>query len=345
MKLTKELKAGIIALLAIGLLVTGVNFLKGYSFFGGDDEYTAYFPNSGGLGPATSVYLNGVIVGKVLSVDYNAGGDSLSKVKVVFTINDSELRIPKGSLVEIGSFDLFNKGVLLSFSQDISKGYYSEKDKIQGTVAADMMSQVKAYADPITQKLQALMGNVDKTITSLKGFWDTTATSEIKGSLQELKSAIHRFGNLAVDVEDLVASEKVKLSRIMSNVESITGNLKASNEKVTKMLGNFEKISDDLVTADFKKTISNANETLEKLNTAINSINNGEGTIGKLLKDEKLYNELVQTNKSLQNLVEDLELHPERYIHFSVFGAKSKGVPLTKSEEKKLKKVLDSIPE
>lgn len=345
MKLTKELKAGLIAILAIGLLVTGVNFLKGYSFFGGDDEYTAYFPNSGGLGAATSVYLNGVIVGKVLAVDYNRGGDSLSKVKVVFTINESDLRIPKGSRVEIGSFDLFNKGILLTFSSDLSQGYYTEKDRIQGVVTADLMSQVKAYADPLTQKLQALMGNVDKTITSLKGFWDTTATSEIKNSLQELKTAIHKFGEVAVDVEGLVESEKIKLSRIMSNVESITGNLKASNEKVTKMLGNFEKISDDLVSADFKKTISNANQTLEKLNTTISAINNGSGTLGKLLNDEQLYNELVHTNKSLQELVEDLELHPERYIHFSVLGAKTKGVPLTGKEEKKLRKLLDSIPD
>jgi phospholipid/cholesterol/gamma-HCH transport system substrate-binding protein len=345
LKLTKEIKAGLIAVISIGLLVAGVNFLKGHSFFGGDDQYTAYFPNSGGLGAATSVYLNGVIVGKVLSVDYNQGGDSLSKVKVVFTINEDELRIPKGSIIEIGSFDLFNKGVLISFTDDLSHGYYSEKDKIMGTVAADMMSQVKAYADPITQKLQVLMGNVDKTISSLKGFWDTTATSEIRGSLKELKFAIHKFGDIAVDVEGLVASEKIKLDKIMSNVESITGNLKASNDKVTKILGNFEKLSDDLVTADFKKTISNANATLEKLNATIESINSGNGTIGKLLKDEQLYNELVKTNKSLQGLVEDLELHPERYIHFSVLGAKTKGVPLTSREEKKLRKILDSIPD
>lgn len=345
MKLTKELKAGLIAVLSIGLLVAGVNFLKGHSFFGGDDEYTAYFPNSGGLGAATSVYLNGVIVGKVLSVDYNRGGDSMSKVKVVFTINEDDLRIPKGSFIEIGSFDLFNKGLLISFTDDLSHGYYSSKDVIRGTVAADMMSQVKAYADPITQKLQVLMGNVDKTITSLKGFWDTTATSEIRGSLKELKFAIHKFGDIAIDVEGLVASEKVKLDKIMSNVESITGNLKASNDKVTKILGNFEKLSDDLVTADFKKTIANANTTLEKLNATIESINSGNGTIGKLLKDEQLYNELVKTNKSLQGLVEDLELHPERYIHFSVLGAKTKGVPLTSTQEKKLKKILDSVPD
>lgn len=345
MKIKKEIKAGLIAIAAIGLLVTGVNFLKGYSFFGGDDTYTAYFPSAGGLGPSTSVYLNGVVVGKVISVDYNAQGDSLSKVKMVFTIQEDGLRIPKSSRLETGSVDLLNKGLLLSIGNDLSKGYYTEKDHIQGAVQLDMFGQLKSYANPVLQKVSALVVTVDETVNSLKGFWDTTATSEIKTSLEELKYAFKKFGNIADDVEGLVATEKVKLSRIMSNVESITGNLKASNDKITKMLGNFEKISDDLMTADFKKVINNANATIEKLNATFASIESGNGTLGKLLKDEKLYNELVQTNKSLQNLVEDLEKHPERYIHFSVFGAKTKGVPITTSDEKKLRNLLDSIPD
>jgi hypothetical protein len=141
----------------------------------------------------------------------------------------------------------------------------------------------------------------------------------------------------------LVATEKVKLSRIMNNVESITANLKASNDKISKILGNFEKVSDDLVSADFKKIIANANSTIEKLNATFTQIESGNGTLGKLLKDEKLYNELVQTNKSLQNLVQDLEKHPERYIHFSVFGAKTKGVPITTGDEKKLRNLLECI--
>ncbi len=345
MKNKKELKAGIIAVLAIALLVTGVNFLKGYSFFGGDDKYTAYFPDSGGLGPSTSVYANGVIVGKVISVDYNLKGDSLSRVKVVFTIQTEGFKIPRTSTIQTGSIDFLNKGLIVNLGKDLSKGFYTEKDVIQGGVLLDIMGQIKSYANPVVSKVQVLIGNVDKAINSLQSFWDTTATSEIKGSLQNLKVAIKKFGNVADDVESLVASEKVKLSRIMSNVESITANIKASNDKVSSMLGNIEKITSDLVSADFKKVISNANQTIEKLNKTFDAIEAGTGTLGKLVKDEKLYNELVQTNKSLQHLLEDLELHPERYIHFSVFGAKTKGVPLTKNEEEKLRKVLDSIPD
>lgn len=345
MKIKKEIKAGIIAIVSIGLLVTGINFLKGYSFFGGDDQYTAYFPNAGGVSASTSVYVNGVVVGKVISVDYNPGGDSTSKVRMKFTIQDDNLRIPKSSVLETGSVDLLNKGLLLYMGDDLSKGYYTEKDPIQGHVQLDMFGQLKSYANPVMQKVSALVLNVDKTITSLKGFWDTTATSEIKESLVSLKMTFKKFSNIADDVEGLVASEKVKLSRIMSNVESITGNLKASNDKISKILNNFEKVSDDLMTADFKKVITNANAVIEKLNATFTSIEEGKGTLGKLLKDEKLYNELVQTNKSLQNLVQDLEKHPERYIHFSVFGAKTKGVPITTDEEKKLRNLLDSIPD
>ncbi|MDH4473600.1 MAG: MlaD family protein [Fluviicola sp.] len=345
MKLSKELKAGIITLLAIGLLVAGINFLKGNSFFGGDDQYEAYFPNSGNLAPATSVYVNGVAVGKVLTVEYQPNGDSLSKVKVTFNIQDDNVLIPRGSKIEIGSVDFLNKGLMLTLNSDLSKGYYKPGEKIKGSVASDLMTQVKDYADPTIQKLQSLISTVDRTVTSISAFWDTTATSKIEASMNEVQIALKRFGNVAVEVEDLVASEKVRLAKIMSNVESISGNLKASNEKISAIIGNVKKISDDLVTVNYKSVVEDAQKTIQKLNATLEAANNGEGTLGKLLHDEKLYNELVNTNKELQELVDDITLHPERYIHFSVLGSKTKGVPLTGKEEKKLRKVLDSIPD
>jgi phospholipid/cholesterol/gamma-HCH transport system substrate-binding protein len=97
-----------------------------------------------------------------------------------------------------------------------------------------------------------------------------------------------------------------------------------------------------MVTADFKGVISNASETLKTFNEVLGKAKNGEGTLGKLIGDDKLFNELVNTNKELQELVEDIQANPERYIHFSVFGAKNKGVPLSPAEEQKLHELLDS---
>lgn len=344
MKVTKEIKTAVIALLAIALLVLGVNFLKGSSFFGGDEVYYAYFPNSGGLAPASSVVLNGVGVGKIISIKNVMTGPENRRVLIKFSIQNNDLKIPIGSTIEIGALDLFNKGLLLNLNPDISQGYILKGGSMQGTVAVDMFSQVKAYADPVTARLQGMMEKVDRLVVSFSSFWDTTATSELQGSLQELKTSLHRFGNLAEQAESLILEEKVTLGRILTNVESITTNLKRSNEEVNAIIGNTKKITDDMVTADFKSVVGDAQKAIQKFSAMIEGANNGEGSLGKLVKDETLYNELVKTNKDVQNLVVDLEQNPQRYVHISLIGRKNKQLPLSNEEQKKLRHILDSIP-
>lgn len=345
MKISKEITTAVIALFAIALLVTGVNFLKGSSFFGGDEVYYAYLPNSGGVTPSASVFVNGVNVGKVLDLEYLPGQkDSLKRVKVTFNVSVENLKFPIGTTVEAGGIDLLTKGLTVHMPNDLSKGYYKPGATLAGFVSVDITTTLRSYADPLTTKLNAALASIDNMVNNVSAFWDTTATSELEGSLKEIKIAIKRFGSAAEQIELLVATEKVQLSRILSNVEEITANLKRSNEKVKKIVGNVEGITDDLVTADFKGTINNAKMTLQTINDVLAKAKNGDGTLGKLLDDGTLYNELVKTNKDLQNMVNDIQVHPERYIHFSVLGAKTKGVPLTNEEERKLKLLLDSIP-
>ncbi len=344
MKFSKELKMGLIAIVSIAVLVLGVNFLKGNSIFGGDDVYYAYFSNSSGVTPATAVVVNGVTVGKVINVELTENPDSSKRVMMSFSIQVNDFKIPKTSRLEVGALDLFTKGLVIVPGIDVTKGYYSPGDKIQGDVSVDLISQVKSYVEPITSKLEKMMGSVDDLIGSVSAFWDTTATSSLEGSMREVKIAIQRFGSVAVEVEDMVKSERIQLHRILANVDQITSNLKLSNEEITAILGNARRITDDLVTADFKSVVGDAQKTIQSLNAMLKDASEGKGTLGMLLHDQKLYDELVNTNKDLQNLVNDLQLHPERYIHFSVLGAKTKGVPLNKADEKKLRKILDTVP-
>ena len=344
MKISKEIKVGIIALAAIGLLVSGINFLKGNSFFGGDDVYYAYFSNSGGIIPASSVVLNGVSIGKVLSVENMINQTPDKQVRISFNLQIRNLKITRGSTIEIGPLDLFNKGLVLELNPDDSKGYYRPGDGIMGSVAVDMFSQVKAYADPVSARLQSMMEKVDKLVASFSSFWDTTATTQLEGSLSELQIAISRFSSVAGQVDELLATEKVKFSSILTNVEGISLNLKKSNDEITGILGNAKKITDDLVTADFKHVIGDAHNVIKKLNGVMETVEKGEGTLGKLVKDDVLFNELVKSNKDLQNLIIDLEAHPERYINISLIGRKSKGLHLTVDEEKKLHEMIDTIP-
>ncbi len=345
MKYAKELKVGIVVIISVFVLLIGINFLKGINLLGSDVEYHSYFPNSGMLSVSNNVTLNGVVVGKVKNIVYVPKNPTDRRVKITFSLVNNDVLLPKGTIIEIGSLDLFSKGILIMIPLDISKGNYKPGSTIPGRVSVDILSQVKSYADPISQKLQGMMVSIDKMINSLSSFWDVTATSEIEQSLRQVKLTIQKMGNVADEIEGFVASEKNQFSKIMSNIEGISENIRKSNEEVSAIISNSKQITDALVTADFTTVISSANTTLQKFNLVLEGVENGEGTMGKLLKDEDLYNELVETNNKLQILVSDIQVHPERYIHFSVLGRKAKGVPLNSTDEKKLRELLDSIPE
>lgn len=340
MKFSKEIITGIITIGAIGLLVVGVNFLKGNSFFGGDDVYYAYFPSSGGVTAATAVYVDGVEIGKVLEVNYVGGKDSLKRVKMKFNVQLEDFKIPRGSELEAGGIDLFSKGIILRINPDISKGYYKPGTSIMGIVSTDAISQVKAYADPITQKLQVMLSEITEMVDGVSKFWDNTATSEIEASMREVKYAIKKFGDAATQIEALVGDERVRISRIMSNVQSITETLKESDDQVKHILGNVKTVTDEMTTLDFKSVMEDAQKTLRSVNAVLDAATTGNGTLAKLVNDEQLYNELVETNIDLQRLLKDLQLHPERYIHFSVIGGKVKGADFTPDEEIELKEVV-----
>jgi phospholipid/cholesterol/gamma-HCH transport system substrate-binding protein len=324
LKYTKEIKIGLIAIISIALIVVGVNFLKGSSFFGGDEVYYGYFNESGGLMPASSVAVNGVSVGKVTAIEFLPFEKPQRRVRVTFNIQNHDIKLPKGVKIEIGALDLFNKAIILQFPEQITNVYLPNHSKIQGEVAKDMMQQMQAYADPITKKLTKLMNNVDRVVGSFAEFWDTTATSEIQGSLIEIRTAVKRFGKLTGDVEGMVADERLKLSSIMFNVLSITENINKNNREISSILGNTKRITDDMVTADFKGTISDAHRVINTLNKTLEEAEKGNGNLAKLLKDEALYNDLVKSNLKLQDLLVDVKENPKRYVHFSVFGRKDK---------------------
>lgn len=345
MKISKEIKAGFIAVSAIILLVLGINFLKGYSLLGGDDTFYAYFPNSGQVMVSGNVTLNGVIIGKILDIQNVPSNPENRRVKIKFSVSESDIDLPKGTIIELGSLDLLTKGLIVNYPDQFKSGYYRPGDEIPGKLSADMFSQVKQYADPISQKLQSLILHIDGMVNSLSGVFDENGSNDITASIKELRITIKKIGDLSSEIQGFVGQEKAQFSKIMDHVESITSNLKKSSDEVSAIIGNTKKISDDLVTADFKGTILEAQTTLKKFNFMLEDVNKGSGTLGKLIHDEKLYSELVETNNELQELVDDLQAHPERYVHLSVIGGKSKGLQLTGKQEGKLKKWLDTIPD
>jgi phospholipid/cholesterol/gamma-HCH transport system substrate-binding protein len=337
LKVSKEFKTGLLVILSLVVLFMGVNFLKGDHAFGRTPNYFAVFESSAFLEPSSAVYLNGVTVGLVKSIENHP--TDLTKVIVRFTITKSGLKIPKGSFAEIASPNLLSKGLILHYDY-YSKSFHNERDTLPGQVALDISDAVTQQLLPVKDKLERLMSSIEHMVVSINSFWDTTAAQSLDGSLLEVKVAISRFGNLAKNLDELVFSEKIRLSQIMTNVEQITSNLNASNQKITKIIGNVESLTDTLLTSEFKNAIASASLTLNKINSVLENAANGEGTLGKLLHDDALHQELLSTNKALQSLVNDIERNPERYIHFSVLGRKEKAVKLTPEEEKRLRQLI-----
>ena len=308
-------------ILSLVVLFVGVNFLKGDNAFGRTPTYYAIFETSAFLEPSSQVFFNGVAVGLVKSIENHP--NDLSKVVVKFTVTKKGLRIPKGSYAEIANPNLLSKGVLLHFDY-FASDFHDEYDTIPGQVQMDIQDAVSEQILPVKEKLERLMGSIEHMVVSVNSFWDTTAAQSLDESLLEVKVAISRFGNLAKNLDEMVFSEKVRLTQILTNVDEITYSLKESNEKISKIIGNVAELSDSLVTSDFKATIQKATMTLDKINRALENTANGEGTLGKLLHDDALHNELIETNNALQSLVTDLEKNPKRYVHFSVFGRRDK---------------------
>lgn len=345
MKVTKEFKTGLVVVLSILLLIFGVNYLKGNSFFGGDDYYYAYFPTSGGLTPSASVTLSGVEVGKVLEVQLvnpNQFIDANKRVLVKFSIQDNELKPAKGSDVQIVP-GLLSVAMNLEQKYIADEGFYAPGDTLNGTVSQEITEQLQTELLPVKQKLENLMESVDNIVVSINAFWDTSAAYSLDASLGEVKRAINTFGRVAENLDGLIDDERAKLNRIFSNVETVTDSLKETIVQVNYITKNVGKISDTILSTDFKGTISKANVALDDFQAVLTKVNSGEGTIGQLLENDELYVNLNEASAELSELLGDLRLHPERYISVSVFGAKTKGAPLSKKEEQKLKKLLDSI--
>jgi len=173
---------------------------------------------------------------------------------------------------------------------------------------------------------------------------DKDARKNLSQSFESIKRAIASFEKTALRIDTLVGSEKYKLQNIFTNVESISSNLKENNENLSSAIRNFASISDSLAQINIASTINNANVALKNITVVMDRINNGEGTIGQLINNDTLYSNLENATNDIDLLLEDMRIHPKRYVHFSIFGRRDKGVKLTAREEKKLKKMINNYP-
>lgn len=325
MKISKEFKVGVLVLLGILLLYSGVNFLKGNSIFEEDRLYFANFDNSNGIVVSNEVQLNGLKIGLVKKIEHHPSNPQ--KILVSFSVINDDILIPEGSQIGMISSDLLGTkalSLILNTEPTIQESYYGGGDTLKSFVEKDIAEQINEELLPLKRKTEELIGSVEGIIVSINAFWDTSAAYTIDESLYEFREGISKFGNLANSLTIMINAEIAVVDRVLVNIDSISGNLAAKSVSISKTIDNVESISNTLADTDIKSVVSQTRQTLSELNDVLARVNSGEGTIGALLHTDSLHRELMETNQAVQDLMNDMEANPNKYVHFSVFGRKAK---------------------
>jgi len=345
MRVSKEFKVGLLVVLGLLLLFIGVNFLKGGALWGENREFYAVFDNSSGLQPSNEVQLNGVKVGQVISVELKE--DDANKVLVGFSLNNDELQVPVESEVWLISSDILGtKALDLRLKSDslpvADIDYHESGDYLIAKTEISLQDQINEEILPLKKKTEELIGSVESIIVSVNAFWDTSAAYTIDESLYEVRDAVATFGELANNLSILVSNETEQVNRILKNVHEITEGIVAQSDEISNTIKNISAITDTIVSTDVKGVMVETKQTLAELNGVLSKVNDGQGTIGKLMHTDSLHNELVQTNQSIQNLLDDMQANPNKFVHFSLFGRKVKGYQTSPERRDVLDAIIDT---
>jgi phospholipid/cholesterol/gamma-HCH transport system substrate-binding protein len=314
MKIANETKVGILAAFSIALLIIGYNFLKGNAIFSSETVLYARYSHVDGLAVSKPVLINGFQIGRVDKLQLQPDGSILATLKI-----KGKYEIPKSSIAKLESTDLLgSKAIVMALGS--GDDYAQDGDTLNANVQKGIMETVQ----PVQKKAEMIIGKMDSILTSVNSILNPNFQKNVDKSFNSISATLASLESTSKKVDNLVGSEGSRISAILANVEAISSNLKQNNQKISAILNNINSITDQVAAANFKQTMENANKAIADLQTIVGKINNGQGSLGLLVNDTKLYDNLNNASKNLDNLMIDLKSNPKRYVHFSVFGGGKK---------------------
>ncbi len=316
--MSKELKTGIVALIIIALGVWGYNYLKGQNVFSPTSRYFfVEYQNINGLSEASVVTINGLQVGKVDQITFNQQPDKRGKLLVRISLND-DFEFSKKSIAKIYSAGLMggqNLAIIPNYEGDIA----ISGDYLQGDIESDLFSSVGEKLNPIQAKVENVLVHVDSLVTGLNQTLNKQARESLNNTIVGFESTMKRVNSMLFSMNKLLVDNKINIDETVANTKKITEN--------------FSKVSEDLAKADLGGTIKQLETTVNNVNGLVAGIKSGKGTVGKLMTDEKLYTNLANATKEMEELLREMKLNPKRFVHFSLFGKKPK--PYNKDSNQK----------
>lgn len=321
MKISKEFKIGLVVVCAIAAFIWGVSFLKGSNLFTEKYYLYAIYPKIDNLIPANPVQINGYKIGQINKISL-IDRHGKKEVLVKFLLSE-DISIPLNSIARAVSADLLGTKAVEIVMGD-STVLANNGDTLRAETEQGLKESFNKQIAPLQAKAENLIGSIDSAMTLFNMVLNTKTRANIDQTFESVRKAILSLEQTAYKVDDLVASEKPKMSSILNNLSGITQNLNKNEQKITNALTNFSNLSDSLSKARLSSAVNNADNTLRELNSLMAKINQGQGTLGKLAKNDSLYNNLNKSAEDLDKLLKDLKENPKRYVHFSIFGRKER---------------------
>ncbi len=322
MKIKNETKVGLLAVVAIVLLVLGFNFLKGNDFFKKTTHIYAVFPKLGALDKSNVVKVNGLPIGTV----YEFASTDKEVSSILVTINlTKDVNIPRDSRAYIASSIVGASSITIDIGS--SNEYLKHGDTIQTSINEGILGDLTSQVTPTLSKTR----NAIDSLTMLIGNFNRVLDPNTQNNLQSIIANLNRT---SAQIQNLLAAQSRVLSESLDNVNEITGNLANNSDRINSTIENMETTTGKLAQVDIQKTLDSLDQSVNNLKTFTNNLNQKDGTLGLLMNDKTLYNNINYAIIGLETLMDDIRVNPKRYVNISVFGGKNKGGPITSPEIK-----------
>jgi len=309
MKISTEFKIGVIGLITVAVLIWGINYLKGKNILKGFDVYYTYFDEANGIEVASKIYMQGYQIGLVKEVNYKQF--SPKPIEVILSVK-SNYKVPKGSFAEMYSSNILGSQAIKIIPSD-SENYCEDMDTLETRILPDMMASVQDDIGPVLDGLSGLVSTLDTLSLSLKEIVRNGDIERIVKHTEEVTSRLNAQLSTGGD-----------LAMTLDNLERISADIRKETATINKTIANLEKITGAVDPQSVDSIVSSLASITPKIDQLLGSVNNGEGTVGQLVKNDSLYNELESLTVSLNKLMDDIREHPKKYVHFSVFERKDK---------------------
>ena len=270
-------------------------------------KISAVYNNVEGLAPSAAVTINGHKIGKVQSIHFT--NDLSGKLNVEMLI-DSDFEFSKNSTAQLYESGLIGGKAIAIIPAFDGAPNVESGDILSSDVKPGLTDLVNQRLTPLQEKMERMMVSADTLLVNLNTLFDAQTKSNIKSSIAELSTTIESFKSTSESLKDLVVDNSSSIGQTITNFNKISDDL--------------TRLSTSLAAADFDTIMADLKSTISSFNQLLSAIENGEGSVGKLMKEEAVYNNLEGATKQLEELLEDMKLNPKRYVHFSLFGKKAK---------------------